>query len=159
MENNCYRDKESGKVLNFFTIGKNATDKPIWSEAFPKCPYPWSSVMEMMQERGVPITSDTFQGHFIGLPGETGRKIGRAINNGTTRYETAKRQIEYQILCGDYVEAEKYIRVTLRKDIREIDYEKLLMGMEQAFLNAGAESVQLSIAIPLLKAKHTVESV
>lgn len=148
----CYRDAESKEILGFFVIERRAlkSPKPIWTESFDEDKDTWKDVVDRMIELGFPICADSFNGHYIGLPGEQGKKIGTAFNNVFTRTETIRKHVEASVFAGQWSAVEPYLQGNLKGELKEADVLSLLNGLEQLLLAADIP-VQQSFAVLLLK--------
>lgn len=149
----CYRDFDSKEIMGYFIIesGKKKNLKPIWCENFEEEKDVFPDVVNRMLELGIPIVAESFNGHYIGFPGEQGRKVGTGLNNMFTRATTARKHIEAIVYSDMWYVCEEYIHDRLRDDLKSADVARLFEGIDQLLMNAGIP-VQHSFAELFIKA-------
>lgn len=152
--NGCTRPAESEPITGYFIIERSTlfkhTGKPVWTEAFNEKKQVWQDVMHRMLQLGFPICSDS-NGHYLGIKGEQGSKIGSKSNDLVSRHESTVRLVEAIMDSGEWKSSEPFANGRFR--IKDANISKLLEGFQKAFLDAGIP-VQMTLTQYLLSNTH-----
>lgn len=150
--NGCFRDKEDGQINGYFVINKQRslkTTKPVWTQAFDETREIWPRVLLRMLQLGFPICVDSFQGHYIGVDGEQGVRVGTAFNHLYSRANTIREMVEVFIDAHVWNMAVPHMQKRLADGLKDADPIKMLDALDQLYLAAGMPR-QMSISQYLL---------
>lgn len=150
--NGCFRDGENGEIHGYFVINKQRSlkvAKPVWTHAFDESREMWPRVLLRMLQLGFPICVDSFQGHYIGVDGEQGVRVGTAINHLYSRADTIRKMVEVFAEARVWSLSIPYMQGRLMDGLKDSDPLKMLEALDNLYLAAGIPH-QISIAQYLL---------